>query len=178
MVKNFKGPDEILHDGVETVSKFSYLGDKLNATTGCETALTSRTRIGWMKFKESSEILKDKGFFLKLKGKVCKSCLRSAMLYGSETWRLREKETAVWSKTERAVIRVMCGVKLLDRRNSKELMNMLGIKESLDGMAKASSIRWYGHVWRKEDKNVVVKALKSEVSGSRGRGRPKQTWKK
>ena len=55
---------------------------------------------------------------------------------------------------------------------------MLGIKESLDRMAKASSIRWYGHVLRKEDENVIVKALKFEVSGSRGRGRPKQTWKK
>ena len=29
---------------------------------------------------------------------------------------------------------------------------------------------------RKEDDNVIVKALKFEVSGSRGR--PKQTWKK
>ena len=53
---------------------------------------------------------------------------------------------------------------------------MLGIKESLDRMAKASSMRWYGHVLRKEDENVVVKALKFEVSGSRGR--PKQMRKK
>ena len=45
-------------------------------------------------------------------------------------------------------------------------------------MAKARSMRWYGHVLRKEDENVIVKALKFEVSGSRGRGRPKQTWKK
>ena len=39
-------------------------------------------------------------------------------------------------------------------------------------------MRWYGHVLRKEDKNVIVKALKFEVSDSRGRGRRKQTWKK
>ena len=70
----------------------------------------------------------------------------------------------------------MCGVKLLDQRNSKELMDMLGIKESLDRMAKASSMGWYGHVLRKEDENVIVKALKFEVSGRRGR--PKQTRKK
>ena len=55
---------------------------------------------------------------------------------------------------------------------------MLGIKESLHRMAKASSMRWYGHVLRKEDENVIVNALKFEVSGSRGRERPKQTWKK
>ena len=56
--------------------------------------------------------------------------------------------------------------------------DMLGIKESLDRMAKASSMRWYSHVLRKEDDNVIVKALNFEVSGSRGRGRPKQRWKK
>ena len=52
----------------------------------------------------------------------------------------------------------------------------LGMKESLNRMAKASSMRWYGHVLRKEDENLIVKALKFEVSGSRGR--LKQTWKK
>ena len=83
---------------------------------------------------------------------------------------------AILRKTERAMIRSLCGVKLLDRRNSEKLMDMLGIKESLDRMAKASSMRWYGHVLRKEDENVIVKALKFEVSGSRGR--PNQTWKK
>ena len=56
---------------------------------------------------------------------------------------------------------------------------MLGIKESLHRMAKASTIKqWYGHVLRKEDENAIVKALKFEVSGSRGRRRRlKQTWK-
>ena len=69
-------------------------------------------------------------------------------------------------------------MKLLDRGNCKELMDMWGIKETLDWMAKASSIRLYGHILRKKDKNVIVKALKFEVSSSRERGRPKQTWKK
>ena len=57
-------------------------------------------------------------------------------------------------------------------------MDMLGIKESLDRMVKASSMLWYGHVLRKEDENAIAKALKFEVNCSRGRGRPKQTRKK
>ena len=71
------------------------------------------------------------------------------------------------------MIRAMCGVKLLDRRNSEKLMDRLDIKESLHTMAEASSMWWYGHVLRKEDENVKMKDLKFEVSGSRGR--PKQT---
>ena len=50
---------------------------------------------------------------------------------------------------------------------------MLDIKESLDRMAKASSMRWYGHILREKDENVIVKALKFEVRNSRGK--PKQT---
>ena len=62
VVKNFKGPDEILCDGVDPVSKFSYLGDRLHATGWCETAVTGRTRIGSMKFRECSEILEGRRF--------------------------------------------------------------------------------------------------------------------
>ena len=160
VVKNFKGPDGILCDGVETVSKFSYLGDRLNATGGCETAVTARRRIGWMKFRKCSEILKGRRFSLETKEKIYKNCVRSAMLHGSEAWCLREKEMAILRRRERTMIRAICGVKLLGRRNSDELM---GIKESLDRMAEASSMRWYGHVLRKEDENVIVKAWKFGV---------------
>ena len=62
VVKNFKESDEKLCDGVETVSKFTYLGDRLNATDGCETEVTARLRIGWIKFRACSEILKDRRF--------------------------------------------------------------------------------------------------------------------
>ena len=103
-VKNFKRPDEKLCDGVETVSKFSYLGDRLNANNGCKTAITVRSRIGWIKFRKCSEILKSRRFSLQMKGKVYNSCVRSAMLYGSEAWCLREKEMAILRRTERAMI--------------------------------------------------------------------------
>ena len=109
VVNNFKGSaDEKLCDGVETVSKFTYLGDRLNATGGCKTAVTARSRIGWMKFRECSEILKGRRFLLKMKEKIYKSCERSAMSYGSEAWCLREKEMAILRRTERAINRAMC----------------------------------------------------------------------
>ena len=82
VVNNFEGSaDEKLCDGVETVSKFTYLGDRLNATGGCETAVTARSRTGWIKFRECSEILKGRRFSLKMRGRIYKSCVTSAMLY-------------------------------------------------------------------------------------------------
>jgi len=36
---------------------------------------------------------------------------------------------AILKRTERAMIRGMCGIKLMDRRNTEELMSMLRLKE-------------------------------------------------
>ena len=34
-------------------------------------------------------------------------------------------------RTERAMVRSMCGVKLVDRKNTEELMEMLSLKKTL-----------------------------------------------
>ena len=52
-----KEPVEVLCDEVETVKGFCYLGDRRNASGGCETAVTARVRMGWMKFRECRELL-------------------------------------------------------------------------------------------------------------------------
>ena len=67
----------------------------MNAGGGCEADVTARARIGWVKFRECGELLNSKRFSLKLKGMVYRSCVRLAMLSGSETWCLRENEMAI-----------------------------------------------------------------------------------
>ena len=79
-----KEPVEVLCDEVETVKGFGYLGGRLNASGGCETAVKSRVRIGWMKFRECGELLRERRFSLRMKGMVYCSCVRSAMLYGRQ----------------------------------------------------------------------------------------------
>ena len=66
-------PVEVLCDEVETVKGFCHLGDRLNASGGCETAVTARVRIGWMKFRECGELLLGRRFSLKMKGMVYRS---------------------------------------------------------------------------------------------------------
>ena len=70
---------------METLKGFCYLGDRLNASDGCKTAVTTRVMIGWMKFRECGELLRGRRFSLRMKGVVYRCCVRSAMLHGSET---------------------------------------------------------------------------------------------
>ena len=166
-----------MRDEAETVKGFCYLGDRLNASGGCEAALTAITRVGWKKFRERGEILFGKKFFLRMKGKMYKIYVRSAMLYGSETWCLRENEIAILRRAERSLVRAVCGVKLVDKTNTEELMNMLGLKEAADKLARANGMRWYGHILRRPEEDVLVKAMVHEMVGKRKQGRPRMKWR-
>ena len=80
------------------------------------------------------------------------------MLYGSETWCLRENEIEILRRTERAMVRAMCGAKLMEKQRTGDLMEMLELKETVVQMAKANGVRWYGHVLRRDDGHVLRKA--------------------
>ena len=55
---------------------------------------------------------------------------------------------------------------------------MLGLKETIDQLAMASSVHWYGHVLRRDDCHVLRKALDFEFEGQRKKVSPKRMWKK
>ena len=79
-------------------------------------------------------------------------------------------EMAILRRIERAIVTAMCGTKLMERKRTEDLMNMLELKEMVVQMAKANGVRWYGHVLRRDDGHVLRKVLEFEVKGRRKRG--------
>ena len=76
------------------------------------------------------------------------------------------------------MVRAKCGQKVVDRKTTEKQMDMLGLKGSINRLATANGVRWYGQVLRRDDDSVLRVALNLEVSGKRKRGRPKKAWKK
>ena len=64
------------------------------------------------------------------------------------------------------------------QKRSKDLMLISGLNDSIDQLAMANSVHWYGHVLRREDGNVLRRALDFQVKGQRKNERLKRTWKK
>ena len=71
----------------------------------------------------------------------------------------------------------MCGVKLVDKRNTEKLVDVLGLKEAADKLARANGVRWYRHVLRRSEEDVLMKAMVHEVDGKRKQGRAKMKWR-
>jgi hypothetical protein len=91
-------------DTFERVGKFSYLEDTINANTSAESASVARTRCAWQKFRELSPILTGKHISLKIKGRVYETCVRSTMLYGSETWAMKAEQETRFERTEMRMV--------------------------------------------------------------------------
>ena len=75
-------------------------------------------------------------------------------------------------------MRNMCDVKLMGKKSTKDLMQMLDFGKTIYQLARANSVRWYGHVLRKDENNILRWVLDFGVKGTRKMGRPRQTWLK
>ena len=63
------------------------------------------------------------------------------------------------------MVRAMCGVQHKHRNRSTDLMIMLGLSETIDQLAMANSVFWYGHVLRRDDDHVLRGAIDFEFEG-------------
>ena len=76
------------------------------------------------------------------------------------------------------MVRAVGGAKLIEKKRTEDLMEMLGLKETAVQMAKVSGVGWYGNVLRRDDGHVLRIALEVEVRGKRKPGRPKMQVEK
>ena len=94
-------------------------------------------------------------FLLRQKVAVYESYVRPAILYGSEAWYLKESEMGILRRIERSLVRAMCGEQLKERKRATDLMLILGLMDAIYQLAMVNSVRWYGHLLRREDGHVL-----------------------
>ena len=114
-------------DVLEEVEKFCYLGDMISCKGGASEAVSARISSAWEKFRELSDVLVGKqGLSLKERGKIYQCCARRALLCCCETWELTVADEVRLHGVERRMIRMMCGVRLVDRVSTDDLRDNVG----------------------------------------------------
>ena len=171
-----EAPLTIEHEEVGLVDHFCYLGDMLSCEGGAERAVTIRTAAAWKKWREISSLLTNKNVPLSSRGSVYNACIRSVLLYGSETWGMTKKIEDRIQACDRRMLRYMAGVTLADRVASEELARRCGVKPVLM-VIREGRLRWFGHVKRREGEGLLGEVMELVAPGIRPRGRPKKQWK-
>ena len=156
-----EAPLAIEDEEVGLVDHFCYLGDMLSCEGGAERAVTVRTAAAWKKWREISSLLTNRHVPLKSRGAAYSACIRSVLLYGSETWAMTKKTQDRIQACDRRMLRYMAGVTLEDRVASEEVARRCGVKPVLT-VVREGRLRWFGHVKRREKEGLLGEVMELE----------------
>ncbi|KAK3554542.1 hypothetical protein QTP70_025394 [Hemibagrus guttatus] len=77
---------------VKKIQEFKYLGSTVQSNGECGKEVKNRVQAGWNGWRKVSGVLCDKKISARIKGKVYRTVVRAAMLYGLETVSLRKRQ--------------------------------------------------------------------------------------
>ena len=140
-------------------------------------AVRGRISASWLKWKEISSLLVNRGVPLRHRARVYEACIRPVLLYGSETWPLTVGLREMIRTTDRRMLRYMAGVRWQDRVPSEEVLRRCDL-EDIESKLRRNRLRWFGHVKRRGEDSAVGRAMRMEVPGRRPVGRPKKSWRR
>ena len=133
--------------------------------------MTHRIQSEWKNRKRVPGILCDRRISLRVKGKVYKTVVKPAMMYGAESWAVKKAQEKKLDVAEMMMLRWMSGVTKLDRIRNERIRGTTKVGE-ISKKVQESRLKWYGHVLRREDEYVGKRVMAMAVPGKRMRGRP------
>ncbi|KAK3575502.1 hypothetical protein QTP86_028217 [Hemibagrus guttatus] len=141
----------------------------------CGKEVKKRVQAGWNGWRKVSGVLCDQKISARIKGKVYRTVVRAAMLYGLETVSLRKRQESELEVAELKMLRFSLGVTRLDRIRNEYIRGTAHVG-CLGDKVREARLRWFGHVQRRESEYIGRRMLDMELPGRRQRGRPKRRY--
>ncbi|KAK3528659.1 hypothetical protein QTP70_007205 [Hemibagrus guttatus] len=92
---------------VKKVQEFKYLGSTVQSNGECGKEVKKRVQAGWNGWRKVSGVLCDQKISARIKGKVYRTVVRPAMLYGLETVSLRKRQESELEVAELKMLRTV-----------------------------------------------------------------------
>ncbi|KAK3517298.1 hypothetical protein QTP70_002943 [Hemibagrus guttatus] len=92
---------------VKKVQEFKYLGSTVQSNGECGKEVKKRVQAGWNGWRKVSGVLCDQKISARIKGKVYRTVVRPAMLYGLETVSLRKRQESELEVAELKMLRIL-----------------------------------------------------------------------
>ncbi|KAK3518771.1 hypothetical protein QTP70_012673 [Hemibagrus guttatus] len=140
---------------VKKVQEFKYLGSTVQSNGECGKEVKKRVQAVWNGWRKVSGVLCDRKISARIKGKVYRTVVRAAMLYGLETVSLRKRQESELEVAELKMLRFSLGVTRLDRIRNEYIRGTAHVGR-LGDKVREDRLRWFGHVQRREMCTVVL----------------------
>ena len=121
-----------------------------------------------------TKILKDRGITLRTKIRLVKALVFPIVLYGAESWTMRNLERKMIDTFELWCWRRLLRVTWIDRKTNVWVIDNIKPEWTLESRIVKASLCYFGHVIRAGGMEYEV--MVGRMGGYRSRGRPWQRW--
>ncbi|KAK3523732.1 hypothetical protein QTP70_009253 [Hemibagrus guttatus] len=162
---------------VKKVQEFKYLGSTVQSNGECGKEVKKRVQAGWNGWRKVSGVLCDQKISARIKGKVYRTVVRAAMLYGLETVSLRKRQESELEVAELKMLRFSLGVTRLDRIRNEYIRGTAHVGRLGDKVREAR-LRWFGHVQRRESEYIGRRMFGHGAARQEAKRKAKEEYKR
>ena len=160
---------QIDRETVETVSDFILGGSKITADGDCSQEIKRRLLLGRKVMTNLDSIFKSRDIILPTKVRLIKAMVFPVVMYGCESWTVKEAESRRMDAFELWCWRRLLRVPWTARRSNQSILKEISPECSLEGMTLKLKLQYFGHLMRRV--NSLEKTLMlGGIGGRRRRG--------
>ena len=142
---------EIDGETVETVADFIFWGSKITADGDCSHEIKRCLLLGRKVMTNLDIILKSRDITLPTKVRLVKAMVFPVVMYGCESWTMKQAERRRIDAFELSCGRRLLRVPWTARRSNQSILKKISPGISLEGMMLKLKLQYFGHFMRRVD---------------------------
>ena len=160
---------------METVSDFILGGSKITADGDCSHEIKRRLLLGRKVMTNLDSIFKSRDITLPTKVRLVKAMVFPVVMYGCESWAVKNAEHRRIGAFELWCWRRLLRVPWTARRSIQSILKKISPGISLEGMILKLKLQYFGHLMRRAD-SLEKTLMLGGIEGRRRRGRQRMRW--
>ena len=166
---------EIDGETLETVSDFIFWGSKITSDGDCSHEIKRCLLLGRKVVTNLDSILKSRDITLLAKVCLVKAMVFPVVMYGCESWTIKNAERQRIDAFELWCWRRLLRVPWTARRSNQSILKEIRSGCSLEGLMLKLKCQYFGHLMRRVD-SLEKTLLMGGIGGRRRRGRQRMRW--
>ena len=154
---------------VETVSDFILEGSKITTDGDCSHEIKRRLLLGRKVMTNLDSIFKSRDIILPTKVRLVKAMVFSVVMYGCESWTIKNAEHQRIDAFELWCWRRLLRVPWTARRSNQSILNEISPGCSLVGLMLKLKLQYFGYLMRRAD-SLEKTLMLGKIEGRRRRG--------
>lgn len=161
---------------LESVQSYIYLGREMNKTLDHSREIRRRIEIARSGFTKMRSLLCHPKLAITIRLRTLKCYIWSLLLYGCETWTLKQDDIKKIEAFEIWLYRRMLKISWTSRTTNETVLNRMNTRPHLASTIKIRKTSYLGHVMRHKEYEQIQLILEGKIDGKRGIGRKKKSW--